>query len=279
MAGLFSKGVNKMYSKTNEEVELIRSSCLLVSHTLAHVASLLKPGVTGKFLDQQAEQFIRDHQAKPAFKGYNGFPSTLCISANEVVVHGFPQAREFKAGEIVSVDCGVEMNGYFGDAAFTFAIGEIAPETVSLLEVTYRSLYKGIEKAVAGNRIGDIAHAIQHYCERQHPYGVVRELVGHGIGKRLHEPPDVPNFGKQGNGPLLTDGLTLAIEPMVNLGRKEVTQYQDGWTIATKDGKPSAHYEHTVVVRKGRAEILSDHSFLLAEIKKNPNLLDISPKS
>jgi methionyl aminopeptidase len=278
-AGLFSKGANKMYSKTNEEVELIRSSCLLVSRTLAHVASLLKPGVNGKFLDQQAEQFIRDHKAKPAFKGYNGFPATLCISPNEVVVHGFPQSREFKSGEIVSIDCGVEMNGYFGDAAFTFAIGEIAPETMALLEVTYGSLYKGIEKAIAGNRVGDIGHAIQHYCERQHGYGVVRDLVGHGIGRRLHEPPDVPNFGKQGNGPLLADGHTIAIEPMVNRGRKDVVQYQDGWTIATRDGKPAAHYEHTVVVRQGKAEILSDHSFLLEEIKKNDFLLDISPKS
>jgi methionyl aminopeptidase len=271
-AGLFSKGVNKMYSKTNEEVELIRSSCLLVSRTLAHVASLLKPGVNGKFLDQQAEQFIRDHNAKPAFKGYNGFPATLCISPNEVVVHGFPLAREFKSGEIVSIDCGVEMNGYFGDAAFTFAIDEIAPETMALLQVTYGSLYKGIEKAVAGNKVGD-------FCERQHGYGVVRDLVGHGIGRRLHEPPDVPNFGKQGNGPLLSDGHTIAIEPMVNRGRKDVVQYQDGWTIATRDGKPAAHYEHTVVVRKGKAEILSDHSFLIEEIKKNANLLDISPKS
>jgi methionyl aminopeptidase len=278
-AGLFSKGVNKMYSKTNEEVELIRSSCLLVSKTLAHVASLLKPGVTGKYLDQQAEQFIRDHKAKPAFKGYNGFPSTLCISPNEVVVHGFPLSREFKSGEIVSIDCGVEMNAFFGDAAFTFAIGEVPQETMELLRVTYRSLYEGISKAVVGNRVGDISYAVQNYCERQNNYGVVRELVGHGIGRRLHEPPDVPNFGKQGSGPLLTDGLTIAIEPMINRGRKDVVQYQDGWTIATKDGKPSAHYEHTVVVRKGKAEILSDHTFLLEEIKKNQNLLEISPKS
>ncbi len=274
-----------MYSKTNEEVELIRSSCLLVSRTLAHVASLLKPGVTGKFLDQQAEQFIRDHKARPAFKGYGasqgnpGFPGSLCISANEVVVHGFPQQREFRSGEIVSIDCGVELDGYFGDAAFTFAIGEIPADILNLLQVTYRSLYVGIEKAIAGNRVGDVSHAIQHYCERQHGYGVVRELVGHGIGRRLHEPPDVPNFGKPGSGPVLTDGLTIAIEPMVNKGRREVVQYQDGWTIATKDGKPSAHYEHTVVCRKGKAEILSDHSFLREAIKKNADLLDISPKS
>jgi methionyl aminopeptidase len=278
MAGLFSKGVSKMYTKTNEEVELIRASCLLVSKTLALVGSLLKPGVSGKYIDSQAEQFIRDHKAKPAFKGYNGFPATLCISPNEVVVHGFPLPSEFKSRDVISIDCGVELDGFFGDAAFTFALGEIPTEVHTLLCVTYGSLYKGIEKAVAGNKIGDIGCAIQTYCERQHNYGVVRDLVGHGIGRRLHEPPDVPNYGKPGTGPLLSSGHTLAIEPMVNLGRKEVVQYQDGWTIATKDGKPSAHYEHTIVVRKGKADILSDHTYVLEEIKKNPELLGISPK-
>jgi methionyl aminopeptidase len=281
MTGLFSKSDDgkHVYYKTAEEVELIRQSCLLVCKTLAHVASILKPGVTGAAIDKEAETFIRDHHARPAFKGYNGFPATLCVSYNNIVVHGIPAKRAFMETDVVSVDCGVEMNGYFGDAAFTFAFNNVTPDIMELLQVTYRSLYLGIEKAVAGNRMGDVSAAIQEYCERQHGYGVVRELVGHGIGRSLHEDPEVPNYGKRGKGPLLKEGLCIAIEPMVNLGRREVYQSNDGWTIHTRDQKPSAHYEHTVAVRKNKADILSNHSFILDSVKNNPELKEVSPKS
>ncbi len=257
----------------------MRTANLIVSKTLAHVATLLRPGISGKALDAAAETFIRDMGGRPAFKGYNGFPASLCISYNDIVVHGIPSEREFREGDIVSIDCGVEWQSYYGDAAFTFAFVATAEPVVALLEVTYAALYKGIEQAVAGKRIGDIAFAIQHYCEREHPYAVVRELVGHGIGRALHEEPDVPNYGKRGQGLLLQSGLALAIEPMVNLGRREVYQHEDGWTIYTRDGKPSAHFEHSVVVRKDRAEVLSDHRFIHDAIKNNPYLREISPKS
>ena len=206
--------------KTDEEIELIRESCLLVSKTLSHVASKLKPGITGKELDAEAEELIRDHGAEPGFKGYNDFPATLCISKNEEVVHGIPDNYEFKEGDIASIDCGVFMNGFFGDAAYTFAFKDVDDETLKLLQVTKASLYKGIEKAVAGKRLGDISHAIQSFTEKQHGYGVVRELVGHGLGRNLHEPPEVPNFGKQGKGIKLQEGLVIAIEPMINLGTR-----------------------------------------------------------
>jgi methionyl aminopeptidase len=277
--GLFTSEDKRIFYKTDAEVELMRQSNLLVSRTLAYVGTLLKPGITGAEIDKAAETFIRDHKGRPAFKGYHGFPATLCVSFNEIVVHGIPNKRAFKETDVVSVDCGVELEGFYGDAAFTFAFTEVTEPVMELLRVTYASLYKGIEQAVAGNRIGDISFAIQDYCERQHKYGVVRDLVGHGVGRSLHEDPEVPNFGKRGRGPVMRDGLTIAIEPMINLGVKEVFQDNDGWTIYTQDRKPSAHFEHSVVVRKNKADILSDHSFVLEAIKNNPALREVSPKS
>jgi methionyl aminopeptidase len=280
MSGLFSSTASKhTMFKTDAEVELIRASCMLVSKTLTHVASILRPGITGDQIDKEAETFIRDHNARPAFKGYNGFPGTLCVSYNDIVVHGIPSNREFLPTDIVSVDCGVEMDGFFGDAAFTFAFSEVKEPVLELMRVTYASLYKGIEQAVSGKRVGDISFAIQDYCEKEHPYGVVRELVGHGIGRSLHEEPEVPNYGKRGKGPVLRSGMTIAIEPMVNMGKREVYQAADNWTIHTKDNLPSAHYEHSVCVRKDKADILSDHSIIIDAIKNNPELLEISPKS
>lgn len=278
--GLFSSNKGKnVFFKTEEEIELIRESCLLVSKTLAHVASILKPGVTGQQIDKAAETFIRDHNAKPAFKGYRGFPGTLCISYNDIVVHGIPGKREFTDTDIVSVDCGVLMNDFFGDAAYTFAMNNVAPETIELLEVTYSSLYEGIRQAIVGNRVEDISFAIQDFCERKHKYGVVRELVGHGLGRALHEDPEVPNYGRRGKGMVMREGLVIAIEPMVNLKTKDVYQENDGWTIKTRDHKPSAHYEHSVAVRKGKADILSNHEFILNEIKNNSEMQIILPKS
>ncbi len=281
MAGLFSSSSDgkKVFYKTDEEIELIREANLIVSKTLAHVASILQPGITGQAIDKAAEEFIRDHKGRPAFKGYNGFPASLCVSYNDIVVHGIPSTREFKEDDIVSVDCGVELNGYFGDAAFTFALANVSEPVMELLRVTYAALYKGIEQAVAGKRIGDISFAIQNYCERQHPYGIVRELVGHGVGRALHEDPEVPNYGRRGKGHLMQSGLVIAIEPMVNLGAKEVYQDTDGWTIHTRDRKPSAHYEHSVAVRKGEADVLSTHEYVLEEIKNNPSVQEVSPKN
>ena len=280
MHGLFTEGTEKrVYYKTDEEVELMRQANLVVSKTLAHVGAMLKPGITGQELDKAAETFIRDHKGRPAFKGYHGFPASLCISYNDIVVHGIPGKREFKEGDIVSIDCGVELEGFFGDAAFTFAFVGVDEKTIQLLEVTYGSLYKGIEQAIVGKRIGDISYAVQEFCEVKHKYGVVRDLVGHGIGRALHEDPEVPNYGKRGKGMLLRDGMAIAIEPMVNMGVRNVYQENDGWTIRTKDKLPSAHYEHSVVVRKGKADILSDHSFLQEEIKNNSYLQEITPKN
>ena len=267
-----------IYYKTAEEIELIRQSCLLVSKTLTHVASRIRPGISGKEIDKEAEELIRDHGGVPGFKGYNGFPSTLCVSINEAVVHGIPSESEFQDGDIVSVDCGVFMNGFFGDSAFTFALGVVEEETMELLRVTNTSLYKAIDNAVVGKRLGDIGFAVQEYCERQHKYGVVRELVGHGIGRELHELPEVPNYGKRGRGPLLKEGLVIAIEPMVNLGWKDVRQAKDGWTIITKDKKPSAHYEHTVAVTKGKADILSNHEMIQEAISKNDEVREVALK-
>jgi methionyl aminopeptidase len=264
-----------IYYKTDEEIELIRQSCLLVCKVLAHVGTVIRPGITGAQIDKEAEEIIRDHGATPGFKGYRGFPNTLCISVNEQVVHGIPSKQEFKDGDIVSVDCGTFMNEFYGDAAYTFALGEISPEVIKLLRVTKTSLYKGIEKAVDGKRIGDIGFAIQEYCEREHKYGVVRELVGHGLGRSLHEAPEVPNYGKKGKGPKMRDGLVIAIEPMVNLGRKEVTQANDGWTIVSRDNTPAAHFEHTIAVRKQKADLLSDHTEVEEAIAKNPNVNEI----
>jgi methionyl aminopeptidase len=255
--------------KTEEEIELIRTSSLLVGKTLAEVARHLGPGVTTLKLDKIAEEFIRDHNAIPGFKGYGGFPGTLCTSVNDQVVHGIPGNYELKEGDVVSIDCGVKKDGYFGDSAFTFTIGEVAEDVLVLLQRTRESLYKGIEAAVAGNRVGDIGFAIQSYCE-SFGYGVVRDLVGHGLGSELHEKPEVPNFGRRGKGKELRPGMVLAIEPMINLGKRKVFQEKDGWTIRTNDGLPSAHFEHDVVIRKGEAEILSTFDFI-EEVLKNKN--------
>lgn len=247
--------------KTEEEIELIRKSSLLVGKTLALVARHIAPGVQTIKLDRMAEEFIRDNGAVPGFKGYNGFPYTLCISVNEQVVHGFPGNDHLEDGDIVSIDCGVLMNGFYGDSAFTFGVGNVAEDVQLLMQRTRESLYKGIEKAVAGNRIGDIGHAIQEYVEG-FGYSVVRDLVGHGLGKELHEKPEVPNYGRRGHGPKLKEGMVLAIEPMINLGTRAVVQEMDGWTIRTADRKPSAHFEHDVVVRSGEAEILSTFDYI-----------------
>lgn len=266
-----------IYYKTPEDIEYIRESCLLVSKTLAHVASILKPGVTGMEIDKQAEDFILDHNAKPGFKGYRGFPGTLCISPNDGVVHGIPKDDPFKETDILSIDCGSYLNGYYGDSAFTFAMAGVSDKVMELLVTTNESLYKGIEQATVGNRIGDISHAIQQYNEARN-YSVVRELVGHGIGKNLHEAPEVPNFGRRGRGPKIKDGLVIAIEPMINMGVKSVKQSNDGWTILTKDNQPSAHYEHTVAITADGTDILSNHGLIEAVIKNNPEIRNISLK-
>ena len=229
---------------------------MIVSKTLAEVGKAIKPGITTAELDKIAESYITAQDAKPAFKGYNGFPATLCISVNAQVVHGIPGDRVLNEGDIVSVDCGAVKNGFYGDSAYTFKVGKVSPEVVQLLRVTKESLYKGIELAVEGGRMGDIGSSVQNHVEKYN-YGIVRELVGHGIGKSLHEGPDVPNYGKKGNGMKLERGLVIAIEPMINMGKKEVIQEADGWTITTKDGKPSAHFEHTIAIGKGKAEILT----------------------
>ncbi|MGB1295443.1 MAG: type I methionyl aminopeptidase [Flavobacteriales bacterium] len=253
--------------KTEEEIDRIRISSLLVAKTHAEVAKLIKPGITGLELDKVAEEFIRDNGGVPAFKGYGGFPNSLCISPNAEVVHGIPSNKPIEEGEILSVDCGVVKDGYYGDSAYTYTVGEVDEETKKLLQVTKDSLYKGIEKAIAGNRIGDVSYAIQQYAE-MHGYGVVRELVGHGVGKELHEDPQVPNYGKRGRGPILKEGLVIAIEPMINMGTRKIRQYSDGWTIKTQDLKPSAHFEHTIVVRKGKAEVLSSFEFIEEILKQ-----------
>lgn len=250
-----------LYYKTQEEIELIRESSLLVAKTLAEVAKSIRPGISTLELDRLAETFIRDHNAVPAFLNYNGFPNSLCISVNSQVVHGIPNKSELQDGDICSVDCGVLKNGFYGDSAYTFAIGEVDDETVQLLRITKESLYKGIEKAVAGNRLGDVSHAIQEHAETS-GYSVVRELVGHGIGRHLHEKPEVPNYGKRGSGLVLREGLVIAIEPMINMGGKAVVHERDGWTIRTADNKPSAHFEHTVAIRKGVPDILSSFKFI-----------------
>jgi methionyl aminopeptidase len=261
-----------VHIKTNEEIALVRESSLLVSATLSEVASFLKPGMTTHQIDVFVDKFIRDHGAIPSFKGYGGFPYSACISVNDAVVHGFPNNQEIRSGDVISVDVGVFKNGFHGDSAYTFAVGEISAEIAKLLTVTKESLYRGIEKAVAGNRTGDIANAIQDYTEKQHGYGVVRELVGHGLGRNLHEDPQVPNFGKKGSGAKLRENTVIAIEPMINLGTKDVFYDKDGWTVRTKDGKASAHYEHTIAVKKNKAEILSSFDAIMANEKKNPEL-------
>lgn len=264
-----------IYYKTDDEIELIRYSCHLVGKAHAAVAAIMRPGMQTKRLDEIAEQCIRDNKAIPGFKNYNGFPATLCISVNDQVVHGIPGTYELREGDIVSLDCGVIANGFYGDSAYTYCIGEVEEDTRKLLMVTKRSLYKAIERAIVGNRIGDIGFAVQQYVE-QHRYTVVRELVGHGVGRSLHEEPQVPNYGQRGKGVKLLEGLVIAIEPMVNMGRKEVKKDSDDWTIVTVDGKPSAHFEHTVSIGKKRADILSTFEYLQEAIKNNPELTDIS---
>lgn len=257
----------KLFYKTKEEIELIRESSLLVGKTLAEVAKVIRPGVTTLELDQVAYAFIKDNQAVPAFLNYHGFPNSLCISVNSQVVHGIPGKYELKDGDIVSVDCGVVKNEFFGDSAYTFAVGEVEAEVLKLMEVTKESLYRAIEVAVEGKRLGDIGDAVQSYAEGN-GFSVVRELVGHGIGRDLHESPEVPNYGRKGSGLRLQEGLVIAIEPMINLGKKNIVQENDGWTIRTSDGMPSAHYEHTIAVGKSKAEILSSFDFIEEVLKK-----------
>ncbi|MDZ4824276.1 MAG: type I methionyl aminopeptidase [Flavobacteriales bacterium] len=256
-----AKADKTVYLKTDDEVELIRESSLLVGKTLAEVAKLIRPGITTRELDTVAESFIRDHGAEPGFKGLGNYPNTLCTSVNEAVVHGLPTDIPLEPGDIVSVDCGVKKNGFFGDSAFTFAIGELSDDVKKLLRVTRECLEIGIANAVIGKRVGDISWAIQNHAEK-HGYGVVRELVGHGVGRNLHEAPEVPNFGKRGTGPVMRSGLVIAIEPMINMGTKNVKHQKDGWTVSTADRKPSAHFEHTVAVRNGKAEVLSSFEWI-----------------
>lgn len=262
-----------IYIKTPAEVELMRQSALLVSTTLAEIARLLRPGITTLALDKTIGEIIKDHGGIPSFLGYHGYPFNSCISVNDVVVHGFPNDKELKDGDIISVDIGIIKNGYHGDHAYTFAIGNVQPEVLKLIRITKESLYKGIEQAVAGNRVGDIGSAIQEHTEKKYGYGVVRELVGHGLGKSLHEDPQVPNYGKRGSGAKLKEGMVLAIEPMINMGKKEVYTESDGWTVRTVDRSPSVHFEHDVCVQKNQADILSDYDIIEAAEKANANLV------
>ena len=246
-----------IYLKTAEEIELLRENNLLVSATLAEIGKHVRPGVSTLELDKIAEDFIRSHGAEPGFLGYGGFPNTLCMSINEEVVHGIPSAKRIlKEGDVLSVDCGTLMKGFYGDSAYTFAVGEIDPAVKDLLRVTKEALYKGVAQAKAGNRIGDIANAVQEHAER-HGYSVVRELVGHGLGRDMHEEPEVPNYGARGRGPLLKEGMVICIEPMINMGRKDVYWKDDDWTVATEDGQYSAHYENTILITDGEPEILT----------------------
>ncbi|MFM2250028.1 MAG: hypothetical protein RLZZ358_955 [Bacteroidota bacterium] len=255
-----------IHYKTSEEVEKIKQSADILGRAHGEIAKHVKKGVKTSFLDKIAEEFIRDHGAVPSFKGYNGFPSSLCISVNEVVVHGFPSEYELKDGDIISVDCGVFHQGFHSDSAYTYPIGEVPPSVLALLSATKDSLYLGIEQAVFGNRVGDIGHAIQKFVEAK-GYTVVRELVGHGLGRKLHEAPEVPNYGKKGSGPLLKQGMVIAIEPMINLGTRNIVQEKDGWTIRTADRKPSAHYEHTIAVFEDRTEVLTTHKYIEENFK------------
>lgn len=255
-----------IFYKTEEEIQKIRESAEILAKTHGEIAKLIKPGVKTKDLDKVAEEFIKDHGATGSFKGYNGFPATLCISPNDVVVHGFPSEYELKDGDIISVDCGVFYQGFHSDSAYTYPVGDTSPEILSLLRATRESLYVGIEEAKFGNRIGDLAFAIQKYVEDR-GYTVVRELVGHGLGRSLHEGPEVPNYGKRGRGPKLNEGLVIAIEPMINMGTRNILQESDGWTIRTRDRKPSAHFEHTVAIFKDRTEILTSHKYIEEVVK------------
>jgi len=259
--------MSKINYKSVEEIELIRESSLLVSKTLGEIAKVIKPGIQTIELNKLAETFIRDNKGVPAFLNYNGFPYSLCISLNNQVVHGFPGKYELAEGDVVSVDCGVVLNKYYGDSAYTFAIGEVNETAAKLMQVTKECLVLGIDKAVAGLRIGDIGYAVQEHAEKN-GFGVVKELVGHGVGTRLHEKPEVPNYGKRGSGIKLEEGMVIAIEPMINAGRAGVRFWDDGWTVSTSDGKVSAHYEHTVAINKGKADILSTFSYIEEVLNK-----------
>lgn len=261
-----------IHIRTEDEINIIRENALMVTATLTEVAAFLKPGITTASIDAMAEAFIRDHGGTPSFKGYNGFPYTLCISVNEVVVHGFPSDYELKDGDIVSVDCGFYRNGYHGDHAYTFAIGNADPAALDMMRITKESLAKGILQARSSNRVGDISYAIEQHTFGKHGYGVVRELVGHGVGRNLHEDPQVPNFGRRGDGKMLKEKCVIAIEPMINLGVKEVYTLDDGWTVVTADGKVSCHYEHTTVVRRNGGEALSNFGPIEAAERKNAEL-------
>jgi methionyl aminopeptidase len=256
-----------LHLKTTEEVELLRASNQLVSLTLAEMAKIIKPGLSTLDLDKVAEEFIRDNKAVPGFKGYNDFPNTLCTSVNDEVVHGIPSDYVLRDGDIVSIDCGVILNGYYGDSAFTFSVGEITKEKQRLLDYTRESLENGVSEAIAGNRVGDISFAVQAKAESG-GYSVVRELVGHGLGKHLHEAPEIPNYGRRGKGAKLKDGLVICIEPMINMGTRHVRQMRDGWTIRTADGMPSAHFEYAVAVRKGEADVLTTYEFIEEVLNK-----------
>lgn len=247
--------------KTSEEIELMRESALIVSKTLGMLAKEVKPGVTTLQLDKLAETFIRDHQAEPGFLGLYDFPNTLCMSPNAQVVHGIPNGKPLQEGDIISIDCGAFKNGFYGDHAYTFEVGEVAPEVKKLLEVTKASLYTGIREFKVGNRVGDVGFAIQNYCEK-HGYGVVRQLVGHGLGRKMHEDPEMPNYGRRGQGKKFQEGMVVAIEPMVNMGTHRIRQLKDGWTILTADDKPSAHFEHDVAIVDGKPELLSTFAYI-----------------
>ncbi|PPK88285.1 methionyl aminopeptidase [Neolewinella xylanilytica] len=265
----------KMIFKTPEEIERSRKACQLVCDTLTEVAKMLRPGLSGKEIDAFAETYIRDHGAVPGFKGLYGCPSTLLVSRNEEVVHGLPNEHQiFEDGDILSIDCGTVVDEFYGDAAYTFCVGDVTEPIMDLCRRTKHSLYLGIDAARQGNRVGDISHAVQHYTERECGYGAVRELVGHGLGRSLHEAPDVPNFGKRGRGPVLKAGLIIAIEPMITLGKRSVVSRADGWTIITVDGSPAAHYEHSIAIRPDGepADLMSDHRPIEEAIRRNDNL-------
>ncbi len=258
--------------KSDAEIEIMKESAMLVSRCLSEIAKVLKPGMTTLQVDEMALEFLKDNGAVPSFKGFHGYPHNICASVNDVVVHGFPCNTPLKEGDIVSIDIGAYKNGYHGDHAYTFILGEVRPEVLQLVRITKESLFKGIEKAIVGNRVGDIGWAIQEHTEKQHGYGVVRELVGHGLGKSMHEDPQVPNYGKRGTGQKLKENLVLAIEPMINLGTRSVFTEADGWTVKTGDGQPSVHFEHDVCVKKNKALVLSDYSIIEAAEKQNGNL-------
>ncbi|WP_158797015.1 type I methionyl aminopeptidase [Pedobacter sp. L105] len=259
--------MSKIYYKSPEEIELIRESSLLVSKTLAEVAKIIGPGMTTKQLNTVAETYMKDNGAIPAFLNYNGFPYALCISPNEQVVHGFPSDYVIQEGDLISVDCGVIKNNFFGDSAYTFSIGEISPERQKLVDITQECLVRAIDKAVVGSRIGDVGYAVQSLAEAN-GFGVVRELVGHGVGVKLHEKPEVPNYGRRGTGMKLEDGMVIAIEPMINAGTANIKFWSDGWTVTSRDNQPSAHFEHTVAIKRGKADVLSTFSFIEEVLKE-----------